>query len=338
MIRKRFPLRALISLLCGLYALGLAVYLISRVVIGDSRWWLAFLNNFTPYYFAPLLILFPLALLARAKRGALLMLPLVLIGALWFAPLFLPKNVALASDEALRVVTFNKFIGNDRLDLIETWLREQDADIVLMQEVSPRQVEPMLSALLDIYPYRIAVPMEANYWGNLILSKHPFVVPPDTPNYAQVNYNGQSIAVYAVHAPLPVGRPHLNIPTQNGMLSMLMAYDDSARNQQIAQLIDQLSREEYPYIVGGDFNMSEFSAPYHDLAALMGDSFREVGAGLGASWHAGGVGALPDWLPPLLRIDYVWHSDDFRATRVEQSPPLGSDHLGLSVTLQMQVE
>ena len=60
----------------------------------------------------------------------------------------------------------------------------------------------------------------------------------------------------------------------------------------------------------------------------MHDSFREAAIGLGATWPAN---AAP-W-PPLLRLDYVWHSDGLRAVSAETGPHLGSDHLPLVVTL-----
>jgi vancomycin resistance protein VanJ len=33
------------------------------------------------------------------------------------------------------------------------------------------------------------------------------------------------------------------------------------------------------------------------------------------------------FLVPLVRIDYVWYTDDFRATRAWVGPDAGSDHL-----------
>jgi hypothetical protein len=69
----------------------LFVFLLLRLFARESLWWVAFLADFTPWYFALLLFLFPLALLTRIKRNTLLMLPLVLVGILWFGPYFVPK-------------------------------------------------------------------------------------------------------------------------------------------------------------------------------------------------------------------------------------------------------
>ncbi len=114
-------------------------------------------------------------------------------------------------------------------------------------------------------------------------------------------------------------------------------YDDSARDAQIHALIARLQDEPLPYVVAGDFNMSDQSVIYGDLAAAMGDSFREAGTGLGTSWPMLQASfGLPLSIPPLMRIDYIWHSDEFRAVEASVGPFLGSDHLPMLATLALE--
>ncbi|MCZ2094787.1 MAG: hypothetical protein LC121_00665 [Anaerolineae bacterium] len=75
--------------------------------------------------------------------------------------------------------------------------------------------------------------------------------------------------------------------------------------------------------------------PLGDLAAVMRDSFREAGYGLGTSWPAAQAFGIPPLIPPLVRIDYIWHSDEFRTLAAAQGPYLGSDHLPLYATLAL---
>ncbi|MDX2141367.1 MAG: hypothetical protein SF123_24995, partial [Chloroflexota bacterium] len=75
-------LRTVTSLICGMYALALLLYLATRFLPFARPWWLAFVDNFMTWYFLPVLVLLPLALLVRAKRGVLLLLPLLVIGLL----------------------------------------------------------------------------------------------------------------------------------------------------------------------------------------------------------------------------------------------------------------
>ncbi len=135
---RRQPLRTLISLVTGAYALGLLIFVLLRLIWGNSLWWLALFGNFTPVYFAALIVLLPLALLFRAKRGALLMLPLVLVGAVWFGRLYLPKTTVNAGDAAtLKVISFNVWGDNPNLTPAEDWLRDQAADVVVTVELPP---------------------------------------------------------------------------------------------------------------------------------------------------------------------------------------------------------
>jgi endonuclease/exonuclease/phosphatase (EEP) superfamily protein YafD len=41
-------------------------------------------------------------------------------------------------------------------------------------------------------------------------------------------------------------------------------------------------------------------------------------------------------MPPLVRIDYVWHSDDFHAVEAALGPYLGSDHLPVTAALALE--
>lgn len=337
-------LRWLVDLLCGAYALGLGLFLVLRLLLGDSLWWLAFAGNFTPFYFAPLLVLLPLALVVRARRAALLVLPLLLIGVLWFGRLYLPKTAAAAPNApTLRVVTFNVWGDNPNLSRIEDWLREQDADVAITIETPPAW-SAGVSALADIYPEQPRADTQGVYWDSVILSRHPVVSSEqldlgdgEIPQQRVViEVGGRQVAIYGIHLYLPLGaKPHLPVPN-NYYMRGIFGYDDSARDAQIANLIDRLTTEPLPYVVAGDFNMSDQAAAYADLAAVMNDSFREMGRGLGTSWPAVQALGFPALIPPLVRIDYIWHSDDFRALEAAQGPYLGSDHLPLYATLALE--
>ena len=79
--------------------------------------------------------------------------------------------------------------------------------------------------------------------------------------------------------------------------------------------------------------MSDQTSIYSTLAGQMGDSFREAGFGLGATWPAFQVVGMNAVLPALIRIDYIWHSREFQAVNAEVGPYLGSDHLPVEATL-----
>ncbi len=342
---RRQPLRWLISLLTGAYALGLLIFVVLRLIFGDSLWWLAFFGNLTPVYFAALIVLLPLALLFRAKRGVLLMLPLVLIGAVWYGQLYLPKAAVVASSaETIKVVSFNVWGDNPDLTPVEDWLRDQAADVVVTIELPPAW-NAGIPALRDVYPEQITGNSTMLYWGGTLLTQHP-VVSSEVIDLGDgvmrqqrvvIDVAGQQIAVYAIYLLLPLGNEAHIAGSTSFYTSVFSLYDASARDAQIHALLVRLRDEPLPYIVAGDFNLSDQSVIYNDLAAALGDSFREAGTGLGTSWPMlRATFGLPSSIPPLVRIDYIWHSADFRAVTAAVGPFLGSDHLPMLATLALE--
>jgi vancomycin resistance protein VanJ len=338
--KRRFSLRAFISLITGMYALALFAFVILRLIFEDSLWWLAFFGNFTPFYFAALIVLLPLALIMRARRSVLLMLPLALLGLLIYVPAYLPKAQAATSDAAksLRVISFNVWGDNPDMGRIENWLKTQQADAVVTIELPPAWTNG-IPALKAAYPQQITNVAQGIYWGSTVLSPHP-ILASETFNLGEIpqqriviEVDGQQVAIYAIHLYLPIG-DRSRIPlSSNFYTAALIRYDESRRSAQIHTLLDRLKQEPLPYIVAGDFNMSDQSSIYNDLAAVMGDSFRQVGTGLGTSWPALQALGLPAFIPPMVRIDYIWHSAQFRVLDASQGPYLGSDHLPLLAKL-----
>lgn len=339
-------MRGLVALLTGAYALGLLAFLLLRLIWGDRFWWLAFLSNFTPWYFAALFVLLPLPILCRVKHPVLLMLPLVLLGVFWFGRLYLPKAQGQAGNApTLKVVSFNVWGDNRNLDDVEDWLREMKADVVLTQEIPPAWADETVAAMNKVYPYQANMSVDVRYWGNNSWSRTPILAVENfdleadgTPSHSRIviEVDGQQVAVYNIHLFVPMrDTPRFSTRLDFSYLGMMLKYDDRERNAQIVRLIERLESELLPYIVAGDFNMSDQNRVYNDLTAVMHDSFREVGTGLGTSWPNMQRIRLLRVIPPLMRIDYIWHSDDFRAISAAQGPYLGSDHLPLYATLAL---
>lgn len=334
-IRRGLYLTAL-ALVYG-YGVGLALYIVLRALFGDGTWWLGLINTFAVYTFVPMLICLPLAILLRRKRALLLYGSLVIIGLVWFGPRFMPRVGAVPEGIPLRVVQFNVYPYNTEIDAVESWLRETDADIIFMQEMDVTFAAELTERLSDAYPYVVD-----HLEDRRILTRYPlvevgFITLVDGDRYmtrAVIDVDGRAVALYNIHLLMPFGTVR-QIPWGqfSGAVAFALQYDDSARNQEIRRLLGILDDELLPYIVSGDFNTSDFSATYHWLASHMGDSFREAGIGFGASWPAGGSEELPDIFPPLIRLDYIWHSDAFQAVAAAPGIRLGSDHLPHTATL-----
>jgi endonuclease/exonuclease/phosphatase family metal-dependent hydrolase len=111
-------------------------------------------------------------------------------------------------------------------------------------------------------------------------------------------------------------------------------------NEQIARIAAVATRG-HPAILLTDFNRVGWQAGYRQLRGSgLIDAFGEVGQGPGftlptrwshLAYRGHPLGEIP--LPPLLRVDYVWHTAHFRALESWIGDHGGSDHLPVLATL-----
>ena len=215
----------------------------------------------------------------------------------------------------ISVMTFNT-LGN--IDAVKAAVQRHPTDIVLLQE-SPDEGTLAAAALGYSHIWHAG---DAN--GNAVLSAYPLLEQTTfdlgggwLAQRGVVEIEGQKLAFYNVHLLLP-----LNLRPVESTLAQLLSgrYDERTRNAQVRALLDRLRLEPHPYVVAGDFNMTEYSPIYNELAAVMQDSFRTVERGFGLTWPA----------PlPLARIDYLWYGGGLEAVTSRRGPKTPSDHLPL---------
>ena len=326
-----------------MYSIGLIAHLILRLTIGDYINLLALVNLLTPYYFAPLILILPLVLVMRLRRVVLVAGILTLIGLAAYGPRFIPRT-QVADAPTLSIVTWNVYRRNVETAEIIQWLHQQNADVVLLQELPRLEMEHILDGIETYYPYmRVREPSDG---GIVTLSRLPIL---EAASFALSNANrvqqrivlevqGQPIVVYNVHLANPI--PARQIPEYRReapfLLHLIASYNDDQRDVEVEMLLGRIADEHLPFIVAGDFNMSDQSAQYPVVAAQMRDSFAEVGFGLGGTWPAKDTRGLPPIVPPLLRLDYIWHSADWMSLSAAAASAPGSDHVSVSATLALQ--
>jgi endonuclease/exonuclease/phosphatase (EEP) superfamily protein YafD len=321
----------IVKLACVSYLLGLVIFLVLRLAFGDRWWWLGFLNAFAPIWFLPLIVAAPTLGLLRSgwwRLGAIL----IIIAGIWFGPYFLPKPSITPAGRTLKVVSFNIWGDNPHLSQVEAWLLQTDADVIMLQEIPALYAQNGVRPLNGDYPYSF---VQQWSWGQLTLSKYPIIEQKDIPppsgfvfQRTVIDFEGQQVALYNIHLSMPTrNAARLTIPNAPFYVNIALMYDDGTRNQEIAFLLKTLETETLPYLVAGDFNTSDQSVSYQRLHDKLEDTFREVGQGFGGSWPRPVVDELPAWLPPVIRIDYIFHSPHWQAISADVGPYLGSDHL-----------
>jgi endonuclease/exonuclease/phosphatase (EEP) superfamily protein YafD len=276
-------------------------------------------NHFTPFILAAAVA--GLALLAlephkpTTHRRARLVLAVGLAGvaAINTAPLITALATTAVAAQAptstLTVVSFNLWSKNQRLDEAGRWLTGQDADVIVLQEMTVKNREPIKRALAAAYPHV----HDCGCSDIVMFSRTPWIAAGGQPRTAEqpalswltlVDRDGREVRV--------VGLRPRNI---NDATKHAAQYDWLVRHA--GKLGDRL-------ILIGDFNAAPWSWQMMRLAAATG--LRRHGT-YAASW--------PTPLPMVL-IDNLLTTPDIESVSFRTGPSLGSDHLPIVATVALR--
>lgn len=350
-------------ILATLYALLLALFTLFRLLRLSDAPMLDLANAFAPYLYMPLVVTFPLSIIVARQTGSgveaarnrlakprkvrkgvhpprwsvLLQICLIGIGLYWFAAPAMYRPVDPPSGATFKVVSFNVQGSNAELKRATDWLLGVAPDLIVLQETAEGYDE-RLAPLYEVYAHEDHIEGSVRVFSRFPILVREALLIEERPGRAALrlllNADGRHLAVYAVHLSLPLRKRGDENPLVDLGLEALLRYDERRRNAQIHTLLELLESEVSPYIVAGDFNMSDASLIYKGIALRMMDAWRAAGNGAGRTWPVAEVIGLPRVIHPFLRIDYVWHSDALRATAATVGEAIGSDHLPLSAEFE----
>jgi endonuclease/exonuclease/phosphatase (EEP) superfamily protein YafD len=301
-------------------------------------WWLELSRIFALFLFAPLLLLAPAALLIRSRwlRAATALATLAFL-AMFGARLLPPFGQPLAGAR-LRVLTINQLYTNTRTADLVAAIRTQRADVVLIQELTPRLAEAAKRQLIDQYPYQVLAPGDTD-WGLGVLSRYPLRLAEREQDYiAQrmiVDVDGQEVALINVHPRAP------QVETRRlrrfRPVKVVMNYDTTLRGRELPRLLETIDAIDGPLIVAGDFNTSDREPPYAELAARLHDAFGETGWGFGFTFPNDKQLARLRVPFPLVRIDYIWSNGGVAPAAAHVICDFGgSDHCAVVADLVLE--
>jgi endonuclease/exonuclease/phosphatase (EEP) superfamily protein YafD len=339
-----FPL---MDRLTALYGAGLTAFLLARLLLRDTHSGLTALINSTLHLLMkPALLWFPLAVFRRRWPLAALLLPPA--GAFFraYGSLLMrgrwnrraQRTLRAPGPPILTILTYNIHAERRYLKPMILVIRKSGADIVALQELSFPAARLLAAEFVREYPYQALHPNGSASAGQGIMSRFPLqdddywqhVDIPGALGHQRVTVevHGQRFAFYNLH------------PVHPGMVGGL--FDARPRAIEIERLLARISRETFPVILAGDFNMSDQADDYRRITALYRDAFREGGRGMGYTfpdWRApqsrSVINGLPlGFMPRLVRLDYVFHNDTLQVLDARVWPTAGgSDHRPLRVRL-----
>jgi vancomycin resistance protein VanJ len=300
------------------YALFIAIWHALRVLSGDHFWPLAIINTAAEYLAVPLLPLVVIALFSTRRWSLLGVLVIPSLVFLWlFGELFLPHWQSAPEGPRLKIMTYNVLFSNEDFDAIADSIRATGPDIVGFEELTgAHEVLPPL--LASEYPYA-TFSRDVKINGVGLISRYPIesaeripLPPLNLAMQAVLNVDGRRLRVFVVHL-TPNNYPLSQMPAR-------AAERFAARAGETRQLAAELSTLDGPAVLLCDCNLTDTSEAYRTLNAVLGDSFREAGWGLGHTIQPFGAPVA------FQRIDYVWHSREFFAASAGVGQPGGSDH------------
>ncbi len=324
-------LRQLFAAYSVLYAISLIILLSLYTLLKGQIWLVEFTGNFLEWVLMPTLVLFPLLLWRRrwwatALVGINVAAFMVLFGGQFLPNLGIPVAMADSGHMTLTVMTYNTNSENVRLDELIYTLREEGADVVGLQELGTSSAAAIQSKLQDVYPYQVLYGHGTQGVG--VISRYPIVnhelVKGETAFpylVATLDIDGHYLTVISAHPPSPMRSLTRGVYYSRGI-------DD------VPSLVEQAENNGSTLLLC-DLNATPHSEEYDLLKdAGLTDSFQEAGWGFGNTFPAEPGRLMPGF--PMVRIDYVWHTGDFRTTEVWVGESSSSDHLPVYAELIWQ--
>lgn len=302
-----------------LIALGAVAAATLFAVLAPFGWPFELFSHFRIQYAALALVL---AVLLAWRRGAAAGV-LALALAAWHAAPGVQRALAGppvsgCSGPSVAVATVNlNFSNHDKSRLLD-WLEGQDADVIVLQEVTPAWAEALAGAAAHPHRYMLT---RGDQYGIGVMSRHPLlrVDPVDLAGDGlpaldlAASVDGHALRVLGLHTRWPV-LPDLA----------------RARDRALEQAATLARTSELPVVLAGDLNLTPDSPAFGRL--LESSGLRDAAAG--RRWR-------PTWLagfwPLALRIDHLLVSQGVCVEQTEVGPPFGSDHRPVTARLRIGV-
>jgi endonuclease/exonuclease/phosphatase (EEP) superfamily protein YafD len=299
--------------------LGLLVLLTTRVLAFDELHVLLLTDAFVVWFVLPALLVAVAAICARARLLSVAAVVAAIGLAAWVLPPVLHERAvpaAAATAPRLRVVTANVMFDNPEHSALVAELRSLDADVILLQEVTPAWWRAIRAGgLLRGHPHFIEAARGGSD-GMALLSRLPFAA-------RRLRHVGRrpvpTATVRVGSVPVHLVDVHVVAPLRDF---------DQNRDQQLA-INAIVRRTPRPRLVAGDFNATPTNRWYQEVRGLGLDEAHEaVGDPFATTWPNGMLR-----VPPI-QLDHVFVDDPpVVPLDVRQGTGAGSDHRPVIVDL-----
>lgn len=334
----------------AIFAIGIATV---SVYISPEKFWMAALFGLAYPYLLVLNLVFIVLWIIIKPKFTLFSIIAILAG---FNDVtnYLQVSGKRTTEKGIRITSYNVryFMGNtefpnkENADHILNFLRQDNADIICLQEVrlNKRQIFDVKNTRLpQVTHFQLAHSSFAG--GQLTMTSFPIV------NMGEIRFknsgnmiiftdlmiNADTVRVYNCHLQsYRLREAEINVidsieinhqqKTLEKILDISVKFQDALvkRAEQAATLHEHIKECPYPVIVCGDFNDTPVSFTYHKVMGGLEDSFTKSGKGTANTYN----GKLPSF-----RIDYILYSPKFTSYNFKVSNLNHSDHYPISCDL-----
>jgi len=350
-LKQFFVYTLLLLNLVAVFALGFATI---SVFLSPEKLWIAALFGMAYPYFLVINIVF-IVLWIFIKPLFILFSFITILAGYNQIGNYLQFSGQQTKEKGIKIISYNvkyfmgtnQFPTKENADHILNYLRQNNADIICLQEVrlNKRQIFDVANSKLpQITHMQLAHTSHAG--GQLTLTRFPIL------NMGEIRFNNSgnmiiytdmlmdsdTVRVYNCHLQSYRLRPteinsidsmkfDNNSETKTRIKELSIKFKDAIikRAEQAATLQEHLKQCPYPVIVCGDFNDTPVSFTYRTVRGDLKDSFTESGKGTANTYN----GKLPSF-----RIDYILYSPKFTSYNFEVSTLNHSDHYPLSCDLK----
>ncbi|MBI1277881.1 MAG: hypothetical protein GC179_07115 [Anaerolineaceae bacterium] len=322
---RRIGMNTYIALVGG-YGLNTTLYLLLRAIIGERWNIIGFFNSYFHLLILPAVVLLPLSLILRRRWLVIELAAPFFFFISTYGGQFLPRSINVPAEAPrLHLRSFNINKDNQQVDQMLRVIRESDADVVAIQELSPWVAQAADEQLAQFYPYRALHP-QTDFSGQGVLSRFPL----SNDEFWQINlghqhvdmdWNGQTITLFNVHPIHPLRG---------------FRFDGEARAMEVNDVLRRAGSVTTPLLIVGDFNMTNLSDDYAHVTDHYSDTYEQVGWGMGFGFPNFANAFHIRFVPPLARIDYIFHDTHFQPLEIHVgSDSAGSDHFPVYATFAL---
>jgi len=310
-----FTIRTIFWLGLWLFGAGVLLTYLLHWGFGDQLLPVRLFNYLTPWLLVPLIPALIAALSARHRWLATILAIPTLAIVLSYAPLFLPRpSVALADGDTFTVMSYNVWRRNKDPEAIAELIRQQQPDILLLQELRADQVKPLFKTLNNLYP---DAELHFTYDRSslqAVASRYPLTPLAMMPQKGRA----QKVLLETPNGPITVINIHPKFPGWQRRYTQMSAL-----------LSEDIIPTDSPVILGGDFNNTDQTDAYQLVNQFLQNAHWEAGWGFGFTYPSPELRIRRKYnFPKLVRIDHIFYSNNFFAhsagTLTESG---GSDHL-----------